>query len=277
MPRLAERRQRQPQQVARLVAGLEAPATEEMAQRVDAVRHVMEHEHAHRAAPQEAGQTGIDRAADGDPEAEWRREAGEHPQHERAVDEAHDRILEQVRCVAGALAALGVDEQPAEMGMREAGERALEAAAVPDVGAVRIAILVGEGVMLAVVGDPGDDRALDRGRAEHGQDRPDRAGRLEAAVREMPVEADRHAETGGDVKDPEDDEIAGSQRLAPDLPTGEAEREERHDGDETEDDPVPSLVLGGLDICRARQVTWFAAQSGWTLTALGPLSPDSAS
>ena len=50
------------------------------------------------------------------------------------------------------------------------------AVAVVDVGAVRVALFVGEGVVLAVVGDPGDHRALDRRRAE---DR--RAGRAATA------------------------------------------------------------------------------------------------
>ncbi len=55
------------------------------------------------------------------------------------------------------------------MGVEEAAQGAAEAVAVVDVGAVRIALFVGEGVVLAVVGDPGDDRPLDRRRAEDRQ------------------------------------------------------------------------------------------------------------
>ena len=43
------------------------------------------------------------------------------------------------------------------MGMPQSAQ----AAAVADVRAVRIALLVGVGVVLAVVGDPVEDRALD--------------------------------------------------------------------------------------------------------------------
>jgi hypothetical protein len=47
--------------------------------------------------------------------------------------------------------------------------------AVVDVRAVRVARLVGEGVVLAVVGDPRDHRALDRRRAERRERSPARA------------------------------------------------------------------------------------------------------
>src|SRR4051812_30109124 len=44
VPRLAEREERQPEQVARLVAGRELPAPEEVAERVDAVGRVVQDE-----------------------------------------------------------------------------------------------------------------------------------------------------------------------------------------------------------------------------------------
>ena len=50
--------------------------------------------------------------------------------------------------------------------VEQAAQRAAPAAAVVDVRAVRVALAVGEGVVLAVVGDPRDDGALDRGGAE---------------------------------------------------------------------------------------------------------------
>lgn len=46
--------------------------------------------------------------------------------------------------------------------MGEAAQRAAQAVAVVDVRAVRVADLVGEGMVLTVIGDPGGDRALDR-------------------------------------------------------------------------------------------------------------------
>ena len=93
----------------------------------------------------------------------------EHPQHEGAVDEAHDRVGEQVLRVALLLGELVAEEDPADVRVEEAAQRPAPAAAVADVGAVRIARLVGEGVVPAVVGDPLDHRALQRHRAQRGQ------------------------------------------------------------------------------------------------------------
>ena len=76
----------------------------------------MQHQHAHGAAPQQAGQALGDRAADQPAEQERRGEAGQHPEHERAADEVHDRVGDQVRRVARLQPALGVDEQPARRG-----------------------------------------------------------------------------------------------------------------------------------------------------------------
>ena len=65
---------------------------------------------------------------------------------------------------------------------------------------MRVAVVVGERVVLAVVGDPGDHRALHRHRAEHRDDRAERARGLERAVGEHPVVAERHAERGDHVE-----------------------------------------------------------------------------
>ena len=81
------------------------------------------------------------------------------------------------------------------MRVPEPGERALDAAAVT-VRGVRIALLVGVRVVLAVVGDPCHHRALDRHRAERRERVLDRLERLERAVRQQPVEAERHAVAG---------------------------------------------------------------------------------
>jgi hypothetical protein len=54
--------------------------------------------------------------------------------------------------------------------------------------------LVGELVVLAMVGDPLDQRTLDGGRAERREREPQRAAGLEAAVGEQTVKADGDAE-----------------------------------------------------------------------------------
>ena len=71
---------------------------------------------------------------------------------------------------------------------------AREPGAVADVRAVRVALLVGVGMVLAVVGDPVDHRALERHRAEDREHVLDRLVGPERAVREQPVVADRDAE-----------------------------------------------------------------------------------
>ena len=88
------------------------------------------------------------------PSTERDREPAERPDQEGAIDERDDRIVDQVAGVALARAAMGVDEEPADVGVGEPLERAPKTAVVPDVRAVRVALLVGVGVVLAVVRDP---------------------------------------------------------------------------------------------------------------------------
>src|SRR4051812_21158209 len=114
----------------------------------------MHPQHAAAAAPEETGEARHQRSADQETEAEGQREPREDPEEEGTVEEADRRVRDQVRRIAVALAALRVDEQPADVGVEEAAEGAAPPAPVTDVGAVRVALLVREGVVLAVVGDP---------------------------------------------------------------------------------------------------------------------------
>ena len=118
-------------------------------------------------------------------------------QRERAVDLAACPGPRRgpARSAASLGLALGV-EQPARRA-RARGPEARRAGPSPwpTCGRVRIALLVGVRVVLAVVGDPVDDRALDRHRAQARRRRTRPASaRLERAVGEQPVEADGHAE-----------------------------------------------------------------------------------
>ena len=209
---------------------------------------MVQQEHAHEAAPQDPGEPGDDRAADRDAEHERRGEPDDDPQQERAVDEADRRVVDQVAGVAVLLAALRVQEQPAEVGVREAAQRAAPAVAVVDVRRVRIARHVGEGVVLAVVGDPGDHRAFDRHRAERGEGRAHPLLRLERPVGEMPVEADRDAQPRQDVEGHEDDDVAPVQQALPGQHGGGANGDERHDGGSPGQDPVQPLVRDRFDV-----------------------------
>ncbi len=80
------------------------------------------------------------------------------------------------------------------MRVREPAQRTAQAVPMVDVRAVRVAEAVGEGVVLAVVGDPRDHGSLDRYRSEDREQPADVAVRLERAVRQQPVEADGDAE-----------------------------------------------------------------------------------
>jgi hypothetical protein len=141
-----------------------------------------------------------------------------------------------------------MDEEPAHVRVVEAAHGAAPAVAVVDVGAVGVALLVGEGVVLAVVGDPGDHRPLDRRRAEDPEQAVQPVVGLEAAVGEVAVEADRDPEPGQHVHADEEEDVAPVQGAAPHLPASQAEAEERDQGDQPGDDPVAGLVLDGLDI-----------------------------
>ena len=248
VPRLSERERREPQQVARLVVGVEAAAAEEVAQRVDAVGHVVHHEQAHTAAPEQPGERSGERAADRIAEGERGGQPAERPDEEGAVHEAHDRIVQQVGRVAVPGAALGVDEQPADVGVHEPVSAPLQPPLVADVRAVRVALLVGEGVVLAVVGDPRDHGTLDRRRAEHRQDRSHRPARLEAAVSQVAMEADGDAPGGERVHDQEHGDVAPVEQVVPELPADDPERDEWEHRDRARGDAVRCLVLDRLDV-----------------------------
>ena len=105
--------------------------------------------------------------------------------------------------------------------------------------------------MLAMVGHPGDDRALDRHRAEDREQPPNARARLERAVREEAVEADRDAQAGRDVHDREHEEVVVAERRAPQLPGDQSEGEHGQDGHEPGAHAGDGLVGDRLDIlCR---------------------------
>ena len=106
-----------------------------------------------------------------------------------AVDAPHPRVLVELPGVPLPVRLALRLEQPADVRVKEAPE----AVAVADVRGVRVALLVGVRVVLAVVGDPVEHRALQAHRAEHGEGVLDRLVGLEGAMGEHPVEADRDA------------------------------------------------------------------------------------
>ena len=116
--------------------------------------------------------------------------------------------------------------------MPQAAERPAPTGAVIDVRAVRIAVVVGEGMVLAVVGDPFDHRPLDGRRAQDRERAADRRRGLERPVGEQAMEPDRDAEPTQDVGDEEGDDVGPAETIACGLADAEDQRENRDDGDD---------------------------------------------
>ncbi len=200
MPRLAHRERRQPEDVARLILDVEAPATEEVADGVDRPGHVVQDEHADQAGPQQRRQRGADAAAHDPADGERDHEPEHRPQRKQPVDDLHGAVLDHVGSEALALGGADRFEQPADVGVIEALGGIGEACPV-SVRRMRVAVLIGERVVLAMVGDPDDHRALNGHRAHHRQHRADGLGRLQRAMGERPVVAERDPERGDHVQD----------------------------------------------------------------------------
>ena len=101
---------------------------------------------------------------------------------------------------------------------------------------MRVALLIRERVVLAVVGHPLGQRALHRHAAEDGEDGLQPGPGLEALVREVAVEADRRPERADDVEADEEGEVEPVEGDAPEEAHRREKPEGRHDdGDERHD------------------------------------------
>ena len=164
----------------------------------------MQQEDAHRSTPQQSGQPAHDRAGQCHAEPERDSQPDRHPERERAADKAQVAVGEQILGIASGVGDVLAAEHPADVRMVQPAQPLRATPAHGPCGTVRVAGMVGEAVVLAVRGDPVDQGALHRHRAQHGQQRSHRACGLEAAVGEQPVEAHRDAEPGERVGDRED-------------------------------------------------------------------------
>ena len=154
---------------------------------------------------------------------------------EGAVDAPHAAVFHQV---GGVLALAGeplLADEPAEVRVDEAAQ----ALAATDVRAVRIALLVGVRVVLAMVGYRRDHGPLDRHRAHGGEEVLHGLARRERAMGEQAVEADGHPESGDEVHDAEEDEVVRAHAVAPE----QGDRGE--EGDEGDDDGEQVRDSGG--------------------------------
>ena len=197
-----------------------------MADRVDRPRDVVHEEDPDQAAPDVAAQ----RALPGEAVqhvAEHRRDQQrrEHVEREAPADGLHLGILVEVPGVLLPVGlALGL-HQPAGVGVPEAAQTA----AVADVRAVRVALDVGVRVVLAVVGDPVEDRALHAQLAQPRERALEPRVDAEGAMRQQPVEADGHPHRGREVHHRKDREVDRVDPRAPQQHDGHQDARERHD------------------------------------------------
>ena len=156
------------------------------------------------------------------------REARDDDPREGLVDLAHPGVVHQVGGVLALAREALLADQPAHVGV----DQPAQAGAAAHVRAVRIALLVGVRVVLAVVGDPGDHGPLHRHRAENREEVLDRLAGRERAMGQQAMEADRHAEAGQQVHDGEEDEVVRAHAVAPEQDDGGEEGDERDDDGE---------------------------------------------
>ena len=226
VPGLAERRDRQPGDVRGLVLDVEAAGAEEVADRVDRPRDVVDEEDAHEAAPDVAA----DGALHGEPVQHVAQDGREQQRdqdkpREALADLPHDGVLVEILGVALPVGlALGLG-QPARVSVPEAAQ----AGAVADVGRVRVALLIGVRVVLAVVGDPVEHGALHRQRAGDGERVAQPSLRLEGAVGQHPVEADRDPAGRHEVHRREDPQVDPVHPGAPQQDDGQQDPDEGDD------------------------------------------------
>jgi hypothetical protein len=124
---------------------------------------------------------------------------------------------------------------------------------------VRVDFLVGEGVVVAVVSDPGDDIALQGQAAGDRQPAPQPPLRFERTVSEIAVEPDRHAQARKEVKAHRETDIEPVQAPIPGQRNGRQQSQHR-----TDDEDIDKNVLTkGTSLGKKG----FRADVGWGLGA----------
>jgi hypothetical protein len=150
----------------------------------------------------------------------------EVPEQERLVEERDARVLGEIRRPAGDMGRVLGSRVP-----RKEPEHVRPQAAVA--GRVRIAILITERMVLAVVGHPVERGALAGDAPEQAEQKPQRRGSLKAAVREEAMVAEADAETAGH---PVEHQADGEPR--PGEAEGRGERRHVNPADPEQDRPI---------------------------------------
>ena len=189
-------------------------------------------------APEEAGQDA--HPGPGEEPAEHGRK------HHRQGDEEGECAVDAGEVLVGGNvrgidrdARLGLVEQPAHVGEVEALCNGATRGAEPP-RRVGILDLVGELVVLAVIGDPLGNRALHRHRAGRGQDDLHGTRRLEGRVGEEAVVAHRDAEGSERPESDEQGDVRPSEEATPGDRYGHSDGDERDRDEQRDDDAHPA-------------------------------------
>jgi hypothetical protein len=135
-------------------------------------------------------------------------------------------------------------EQPSEVGVAEAPGQG-DGAGSEQPGRVGVTLLVGEGVVAAVVGGPGDHVALSGQAARNREGVAQRSVRLEGAVSEVAVEADGDSECADQVEGDSEADVHPAQTPAPGHRDGHRQRE---CGKDREDVDQRALAAGAHSV-----------------------------
>src|ERR1700750_397261 len=122
MPGLAQRGEREPEDVGGLIVGVEAALAEEVTHRVDAPGDVVDEEHSHQSAPEVAGDRTDPTAGDRVPERRRDQQADYDQGDEVTGDEAHAVVLVEVTGVFLPVGASLRLHQPTGVGVPETAD-----------------------------------------------------------------------------------------------------------------------------------------------------------
>jgi len=194
VPGLTEGGNSQPVHIARQVAAFERALAEHVADRVDGPGHVVHESDTDNATPEHAGEESDPGPGD--------QAADDARKQERHYDDARECIVDALQVfVVADIGRVLIDrglllrEQPTHVREDQAfGDGLARGAKAPR--GMRIADLVGELVVLAVVGNPLVDGTFEGVRAHEGERDLHRAIGLEGAVGEVPVVSHRHTDGG---------------------------------------------------------------------------------
>ncbi len=159
---------------------------------------MVQQRHADQSGPQEHAQRTAQCAGDGPADRERGHEREDGENREQPVDHHQVGVTQQIGREPLLTRGVGCEE-PTDVRPQEPSGGGGLVGAVADRG-VRVAGTIAEHVVTTVRRHPTDHRSLERHGAGHGQDDFEHPVRIEAVVREEPVEPRTDAEAGEDIE-----------------------------------------------------------------------------